>query len=87
MELRLSPKQNEFICEANHRYNLKVGAVRSGKSYGDMAYVIPSRIRERHGKSGLTFIIGVILAKFCHLKKAAYRPEIKHQQQCREAIS
>lgn len=59
MELRLSPKQNEFICKANHRYNLKVGAVRSGKSYGDMAYVIPSRIRERHGKSGLNFIVGV----------------------------
>lgn len=59
MELRLTPKQNEFIRVANHRYNFKVGAVRSGKSFGDMAYVIPSRIRERAGLQGLNFIIGV----------------------------
>lgn len=59
MKLQLSAKQNEFIRNANHRYNFKVGAVRSGKSYGDMAYVIPSRIRERAGKQGLNFIIGV----------------------------
>ena len=59
MEIVLSPKQNEFIVKANKRYNLKVGAVRSGKSFGDMAYVIPSRIRERTGRQGLNFIIGV----------------------------
>ncbi len=59
MALQLSPKQNEFIVNANRRYNLKVGAVRSGKSFGDMAYVIPSRIRQRAGKEGLNFIIGV----------------------------
>ena len=59
MQLQLSPKQNEFILNANRRYNLKVGAVRSGKSFGDRAYVIPSRIRERAGKQGLNFIIGV----------------------------
>ena len=57
--LQLTPKQNEFIRKANHRYNFKVGAVRSGKSFGDMAYVIPSRIRERAGNDGLNFIIGV----------------------------
>ena len=57
--LQLSQKQNEFIINATHRYNFKVGAVRSGKSFGDMAYVIPSRIRERAGQSGLTFLIGV----------------------------
>lgn len=57
--MQLSHKQKEFIVNATHRYNLKVGAVRSGKSFGDMAYVIPSRIRERAGKQGLNFIIGV----------------------------
>lgn len=57
--MKLTEKQNEFIREANHRYNFKIGAVRSGKTYGDMAYTIPSRIRERAGKEGLNLILGV----------------------------
>mgnify|MGYP002624171963 CR=1 FL=1 len=57
--LRLSPKQNEFILNANHRFNLKVGAVRSGKSFVDTAFVVPQRLRERHSLKGLNFIIGV----------------------------
>ena len=57
--MRLTPKQNEYIRNANRRWNIKVGAVRSGKSYVDIAYSIPQRIRERKGKAGLTFILGV----------------------------
>lgn len=57
--ITLSQKQNEFIVNATKRYNFKVGAVRSGKSYVDTAFVIPERIRERHGLEGLNFIIGV----------------------------
>ena len=30
-----SPKQDEFIRNATHRYNLKVGARRCGKTYLD----------------------------------------------------
>ena len=59
MALVLTEKQNEFIRNANRRFNIKVGAVRSGKSFGDMAYVIPARLRQRHGLPGLNFIIGV----------------------------
>lgn len=55
----LSPKQNEYIREANARYNLKIGAVRSGKTYMDIDYVIPARLRAVHGKSGLNLILGV----------------------------
>lgn len=55
----LSPKQMEFVKNANHRYNVKTGATRSGKSYMDNLYTIPSRIRERVGKDGLNAIIGV----------------------------
>ena len=55
----LSQKQNEFIVNSDKRFNLKVGAVRSGKSYVDTAFVIPQRIRERAGLQGLNFIIGV----------------------------
>lgn len=52
-------KQKEYIRNANHRWNFKSGAVRSGKSYVDVTAVIPMRIRERVGKDGLIFIIGV----------------------------
>ena len=57
--IQLSNKQKEFINSANKRYNLKVGAVRSGKTYLDILYTIPSRIRERTGKDGLNVILGV----------------------------
>lgn len=57
--MRLTSKQNEYIRNATHRWNIKTGAVRSGKSYVDTAYTIPARIRERIGKPGLTIIFGV----------------------------
>ena len=57
--MRLSKKQNEYIVNATHRWNIKSGAVRSGKSYVDTAFVIPFRIRERTGKPGLNVILGV----------------------------
>lgn len=57
--MRLSKKQNEYIANATHRWNIKSGAVRSGKSYVDTAFVIPFRIRERAGKPGLNVILGV----------------------------
>lgn len=59
MKLKLTKKQNEFINNAHARWNIKVGAVRSGKSFVDVAYVIASRIRERAGLPGLALIMGV----------------------------
>lgn len=53
-----SKKQMEFFQNANHRWNVKVGATRSGKTYMDY-YVIPKRIRARVGKEGLAAILGV----------------------------
>lgn len=55
----LSDKQKEFIREGTHRYNIKTGAVRSGKTYLDILYTIPSRLREGAGKHGLNVILGV----------------------------
>lgn len=55
----LTPKQAEYIREANHRWNIKGGATRSGKTYMDYRWIIPMRIRERAGKEGLTVILGV----------------------------
>ena len=59
MELRLTQKQNEYIRQANSRLNFKIGAVRSGKSFVDVVYMIPSRIRAVAGREGLNVILGV----------------------------
>ena len=57
--MQLTRKQNEYIVKATKRWNIKSGAVRSGKSYVDTAYMIPHRIRERKGLPGLIVILGV----------------------------
>ena len=55
----LSGKQLEFIENANHRYNLKVGAVRSGKTFVDIVHMIPDRILSSEDEQGLNLILGV----------------------------
>ena len=57
--MQLSQKQNEYIRNANRRWNLKVGAVRSGKSFVDVSFVVPSRLRALKDEKGLNVIIGV----------------------------
>lgn len=55
----ISEKQKEYIREAHHRFCLKVGARRCGKTYLDNLWTIPTRILERSGKDGLYVILGV----------------------------
>ena len=55
--MQLSEKQNEYIMSATHRWNIKSGAVRSGKSFVDTAYIVPKRIRDRAGLPGLNVIM------------------------------
>ena len=55
----LTIKQKEYIRESTHRFNIKIGATRSGKTYLDIIYTIPQRIRERAQKDGLYVIMGV----------------------------
>ena len=52
-----SDKQRQYFREANHRWNIKTGATRSGKTYMDY-YLIPRRLTEREGKEGLNVILG-----------------------------
>ena len=52
-----SEKQQEFLNNANRRWNIKTGATRSGKTYLDY-YVIPKRIRSVAGEQGLTVLLG-----------------------------
>lgn len=54
-----SKKQDEFIKNANHRFNIKVGARRCGKTYLDNLWTIPKRILDRKDKDGLYVILGV----------------------------
>ena len=57
-QFELTTKQAEYIRNAHHRWNFSVGAVRSGKSYLQISYVIPSRLMEIQGKRGLRVILG-----------------------------
>ena len=55
----LTNKQKEFVRNSNHRYNIKTGATRSGKTYLDILYTIPQRLLNGHNKKGLNVILGV----------------------------
>lgn len=57
--IQLSGKQIDYINNADKRWNLKIGAVRSGKSFADVAAVIPKRIIERMKKPGRVAFFGV----------------------------
>lgn len=61
-EFKLTTKQAEYIRNAHHRWNISSGAVRSGKSYLQIAYTIPTRLEERRGKRGLRLILGATRA-------------------------
>jgi PBSX family phage terminase large subunit len=51
-----SPKQNKSFAEATHRFNIWVGAVRSGKTYASLERLIYDL---KHGPLGDAMIIGV----------------------------
>lgn len=51
-----SPKQNQSYLEATHRFNIWVGAVRSGKTFSSIRKFLD---RLRHGVPGDAMIIGV----------------------------
>lgn len=52
-----SAKQQEYFNNATHRWNVKTGAARSGKTYMDY-FVIPKRIRAVRGLDGLSVMLG-----------------------------
>ena len=54
----LTPKQAEYIRNSDHRWNVACGAVRSGKSFCQVAWCIPYRLMERKDKRGLKVILG-----------------------------
>lgn len=58
-DIIITQKQDEYINNATHRWNFKVGATGAGKTFIDSLYVIPRRIIERKGQQGLSVIMGV----------------------------
>lgn len=54
----LSKLQCQYRDNANRRWNVKTGATRSGKTWMDVAYVIPMRILAVKGLPGLTVFMG-----------------------------
>jgi PBSX family phage terminase large subunit len=52
-----STMQREFWREADHRWNIKTGATRSGKTYQDY-FLIPKRLLAVADKEGLNVILG-----------------------------
>lgn len=55
--MEFSSKQLEYFASADHRWNIKSGATRSGKTYMDY-FVIPKRILAVKGLDGLNVILG-----------------------------
>lgn len=53
----LTNKQQEFLLNCNHRWNVKVGATGSGKSFVDMVATIPKRILVTKSE-GLIVLLG-----------------------------
>lgn len=55
--MKFSVMQRQFFREGTHRWNIKCGATRSGKTYMDY-FLIPKRIRDVAGKAGQVLILG-----------------------------
>ena len=55
--MSLTDKQQEYLLCCNHRWNFKIGATGSGKSFLDYAYTIPKRISACRGE-GLIVLLG-----------------------------
>lgn len=53
----LSRKQCEYRRRATRTWNIKIGATRSGKTYGDY-FLLPKRFLDVRGKDGLNVILG-----------------------------
>ena len=55
--MALSNKQQEYLRGCNHRWNIKIGATGSGKSWIDYAVVIPKRLMAMRGQ-GAALMLG-----------------------------
>ena len=59
MMIRFTDKQKDFMNNASKTWNFKIGATRSGKTYLDFLYRIPSKARELKDQEGIFVLMGV----------------------------
>lgn len=52
----LSSMQQEYLMNANHRWNIKTGATGSGKSFMDFTVLIPKRLERLRGEGLVVFL-------------------------------
>ena len=52
-------KQKDYINNATKRWNIKVGATGTGKTYVDFMFIIPYRTRQLQALHGINLLIGV----------------------------
>lgn len=52
----LSSKQREYLANCKHRWNFKIGATGSGKSWLDYAVVIPKRLFALRGEGAAVML-------------------------------
>ena len=66
----LTEFQQEYLRNCSHRWNVKTGATRSGKTYLDCAVTIPKRICAARGE-GLprAIVVAVTLADGARLER------------------
>ena len=62
----LTEFQQEYLHNCSHRWNVKTGATRSGKTYLDCAVTIPKRICAARGE-GLLVLMGNTPVSYTHL--------------------
>lgn len=55
--MSLTKKQTEYLQNCSHRWNVKIGATGSGKSFVDYTVVIPKRLLTTRGE-GLLVLLG-----------------------------
>ena len=54
--MALSSKQIEYLQSCSHRWNIKVGATGSGKSWLDYAVVVPKRLLALRGQGAAVML-------------------------------
>src|SRR5690554_6269475 len=59
MKIEFTDKQKDFMNNASKTWNFKIGATRSGKTYLDFLYRIPSKARELKDQEGIFVLMGV----------------------------
>ena len=52
----LSSKQQEYLASCDHRWNIKIGATGSGKTWLDYAVVIPKRLQMLRGQGAVVLL-------------------------------